>query len=621
MVRKKKVLFHSDFALSKTGFGRNAKAILSYLFNTGKYELVSLAGGITKNHPELERTPWKSYGSVPVSGPEYADCHSNPDKGRMYSYGMYELDSIVEAEKPDVYIGVQDFWGVDYSISKPWFNNLSPVIWTTLDSLPLFNKAVEDAPKIKNYWVWSKFAENEMHRLGHKHVKTMHGAIDVSDFKPLDESQKSNLRKQHGIPETDFLIGFVFRNQLRKSVPNLLQGLKIFKDANPTVSAKLLLHTNWQEGWNIPKLCKETNIDIADIYTTYICKNCKNYKVKPYCGPETDCQSCGQQKTSITTGTAFGVTEKQLNEIYNLMDVYCHPITSGGQEIPIQEAKLTGLITLVTNYSCGEEMCCPEAASIPLEWTEYREFGTEFIKASTSPASIASNIQKVLQMPPKEKEKLGRQGRKWVIENFSISAIGSKIERFLDSCPYAEYKNTKIEWVEKNPHASIPYISDNKLWVKYLYSEILKMNVADNDSGLLHWLERLAQNTPRDAIEGYFREVASKENEKNKIFKIEDLFSGTVPEERIFVSINSSVENIFLATKILSGIKEKYPDKKIFVSSNEIAQLILAGNSDVEAAFLPAKEFNSVEFLKQNFFASYCLDNFSVNNGHSMLVP
>ena len=39
------------------------------------------------------------------------------------------------------------------------------------------------------------------------------------------------------------------------------------------------------------------------------------------------------------------------------MDVYCHPFTSGGMEIPIFEAKLTELVTLVTNYSCGEDSC------------------------------------------------------------------------------------------------------------------------------------------------------------------------------------------------------------------------------------------------------------------------
>ena len=74
------------------------------------------------------------------------------------------------------------------------------------------------------------------------------------------------------------------------------------------------------------------------------------------------------------------------------MDVYCHPFTSGGQEIPVQEAKLTELITLVTNYSCGEDNCTVESGGLPLEWSEYREPGTQFIKASTKPLSIFALI-------------------------------------------------------------------------------------------------------------------------------------------------------------------------------------------------------------------------------------
>ena len=85
-----------------------------------------------------------------------------------------------------------------------------------------------------------------------------------------------------------------------------------------------------------------------------------------------------------TTNIKAGVNESQLNEIYNLMDVYCHPFTSGGQEIPVQEAKLTELITLVTNYSCGEDCCGPDTGGLALDWAEYREPGTQFIKASTS---------------------------------------------------------------------------------------------------------------------------------------------------------------------------------------------------------------------------------------------
>ena len=85
------------------------------------------------------------------------------------------------------------------------------------------------------------------------------------------------------------------------------------------------------------------------------------------------------------------------------MDVYCHPFTSGGQEIPIQEAKLTELITLVTDYSCGEESCEEGSESIPLKWSEYREPQTEFKKASTCPISIATEINNVYEMSISER--------------------------------------------------------------------------------------------------------------------------------------------------------------------------------------------------------------------------
>ena len=57
--RKKKLLFQSDFALAKTGFGRNARVVLSYLYSTGKYEILHYCCGIPQSNPALKRTPWK----------------------------------------------------------------------------------------------------------------------------------------------------------------------------------------------------------------------------------------------------------------------------------------------------------------------------------------------------------------------------------------------------------------------------------------------------------------------------------------------------------------------------------------------------------------------------------
>ena len=167
------------------------------------------------------------------------------------------------------------------------------MVWTTLDSEPLLPLAVDAAKHIKNYYAWAGFAERCMSNLGHDHVKTLHGIVDCENFYNIKDN---DLRSRHSIDSNSFIIGFVFRNQLRKSVPNLLDGFAKFKSENPNSNAKLLLHTHWDEGWDIPRLIKEKNIDRFDILTTYYCNKCKQYEIKPYSGQELDCRFCKSQK-------------------------------------------------------------------------------------------------------------------------------------------------------------------------------------------------------------------------------------------------------------------------------------------------------------------------------------
>ena len=231
--------------------------------------------------------------------------------------------------------------------------------------------------------------------------------------------------------------------QLRKSVPNLLDGFQSFLSQNP--NSKLNYYFTLIGQKDIPRLIKEKNIDPNLILTTYFCKECKRYEIKPFSGQSQTCRFCGATGSQETTNISNGVDEKQLNEIYNLMDVYCHPFTSGGMEIPIFEAKLTELITLVTNYSCGEDSCTEESGGFPLEWSEYREPGTQFIKATTYPSSIAKNLKKVFMMKSDKKKELEKRARKFVLDNYSIEVVGAKLENILDSMP-------ECSWDLISPH-------------------------------------------------------------------------------------------------------------------------------------------------------------------------
>jgi len=491
-------------------------------------------------------------------------------------------------------VAAQDIWGVDYSIGKPWFDKIKSAIWTTLDSLPILPSAVSCASKLKNYWIWSDFATKALHDLGHKAVETMHGPIDINNFYKLPDDERKNLRIKNNINPNAFIIGFVFRNQLRKSVPNLLEGYAIWKARNPEVkNTYLLLHTHWSEGWNIYKLADEYNIPKQEILTTYVCKSCGNYEVKNFTGQDIDCKFCKAQKSQITTNVGIGITEKQLNEVYNLMDVYCHPFTSGGQEIPIQEAKLTELITLVTNYSCGEEMCIEEANSLALDWAEYREHGTEFRKASTLPNSISKQLQKVWKMPIEKRKEMGRKAREWTIDNYSSEVIGKKFEEFIDSSDFADYNNISINQEPQDPLCKIPFIENNSEWLKTLYAKILKRpEVDENDDGHKYWMQELAKGQKREEIEKYFRQVAWQENEKNKKIEFKDLLDKDDDGKRILYVIPEDESDVFMSSSLFPSIKRLYPDYNLYIATKNEYFDVLDGNPYVHKVipFVPQME-------------------------------
>ena len=103
-MRKKKLVFQSDFALANTGFGRNTKALLEHLYRTGKYDIVNYAVGMNWSNPALKQTPWESIGTLPDSQEEINRLNQDPNQARRASYGDFYLNRIVEQEKPDVYI-------------------------------------------------------------------------------------------------------------------------------------------------------------------------------------------------------------------------------------------------------------------------------------------------------------------------------------------------------------------------------------------------------------------------------------------------------------------------------------------------------------------------------------
>jgi len=568
-MRKKKILIHSNHHKLFTGFGKNAKNVLKHLHQSQKYDIVEVANGKPFNDAELAKAPWKCVGSLPLPNQVISEKErKQPEFQRRVGYGYYGIDEIIRQEKPDIYLGAEDIWAFENSQQRKWWSKLSTIIWTTLDSLPILPTAYAIAPTTNLFLTWATFAQKQLNQDGHTNVEMLGGTVNEADFYKLPEKHRLDLRQKYGINKKDFIIGFVFRNQLRKSVPNLLDGYKKFLSDNPKSNAKLLLHTHWGEGWDIPRLLKEKNIDPTYVLTTYFCKNCSEYEIKPFAGQNHNCRFCGAEKSQETTNIINGVDEKQLNEIYNLMDVYCHPFTSGGMEIPIFEAKLCELITLATNYSCGEDGCSTESGGLPLFWTEYREPGTQFIKATTSPDSICEQLTAVFNLDSDEKARQEKLSRQYVLDNYSVAVVCQKLEKIFDSLPFCDWDFNMADEPRNPAYLPSPNIPEDADFLLDIYKNILRCELDKSDQGVQHWLEQLKNGQTREHILNVFKNVAVKENQEQNKLKFEDLFDDTDKGKRIAIVMPGDSSQVLLANSLLQGLKEKYPTYNLYFVTN-----------------------------------------------------
>jgi glycosyltransferase involved in cell wall biosynthesis len=557
-MKKKKILFNSNFSKFSTGFGRHARAILTRLFKTGKYEIIEYsAGPLLYSDNRCKSVPWKCYGALPDSQKERETVARNELEARLISYGHYYIDKIVNEHKPDVAIFVEDIWGVNGYWDKNWFNKINSIVWTPVDSLPVHPILEASAGKIKNLWVKADFAKKALHDMGHTHVQTWPAIIDQDPFFPLDEESRNYYRKLFKLDDC-FVIGFVFRNQLRKLVGSLFDGFKKFKEEqlkiNPNFKAKVLLHTFWDEseGWNIPQLIKQVGLSNEDVVTTYICRNCHKITVNHYAGQNLECVSCGAKNSVSNPSVDYGLTEGELNVIYNVMDYYCHPMTSGGFEIPMLEASLAGVPLGTCPYACGE-IYTENKNVYPFDISFYRERNSNFWKSQPSIESIAKSMTHFYEMGRDKRKEIGQGMREWAISNFNPDTEVKKLEEFIDSLPEADHDFNSTP----NPEYPFVDIENNIDFIKSLYNNILKIDMPEDNEEFQNIIKNINNGVSHESVYNEFIKHAKHLLQANEKTDFKSLFDDN-GNKRLLYIMPKSLGDCYMSLAVLDSIKKTY---------------------------------------------------------------
>ncbi len=190
----------------------------------------------------------------------------------------------------------------------------------------------------------AKNGEIHMTKNNVKNVRYIPLGVDTKRYYPL--SNVEQLKERFNL-QGKFVVGFVGKNQRRKMQAYLLKAFARFSKGKNDVT--LLLHTDVESGhgWSVPCLIAKYEKDFDP----------ELEKPKP---------------KVITTNQNLDVVARQristeaMNEIYNLMDVFCYSVGGEGFGLPGIECQSAGVPLMMTNYSSAIEIVSEEDLLIPV---------------------------------------------------------------------------------------------------------------------------------------------------------------------------------------------------------------------------------------------------------------
>lgn len=488
---KKRIFIANDASLLNTGYGIYGKELLSRLHGSGKYEVAELGCYVHKDNPDIAKIPWKFYpNSTTNSDPDFAKFAAN----NINQFGLWKFNAAIADFKPHIVFDIRDYWMFSYQETSPFRPFFHWIIMPTVDSAPQkleWRYTFANADMVVPYTEWAK--KTLANECGH-HIqlfdKCAYAGINPNEFFPL-ENKKEHKIKYFGKDLT--IIGTVMRNQKRKLLPDLMLAFKKYLELLKNNNLKeeydrtyLYLHTSYPEenGWDIPALLLEYGI-IDKVYFSYLCRYCHEFLPSKFQGALKKCIKC-ENYTSVVASPMNGVNTTQLNNIYNLFDVFVQYAICEGFGMPQVEAAACGVKIASVDYSAMTEIVENlNGIKIPVQ-RMFRELETNADRAYPDIEETANKLYEYLiQTPQSEKEKDSIDTRNRCISKYTWDNVYA----VWDECFSSIDIKHKINWgappLETNHHSiKIPPNLTHKEFVEYICYHVLKAPHILNSAGV-----------------------------------------------------------------------------------------------------------------------------------------
>jgi glycosyltransferase involved in cell wall biosynthesis len=335
-----KIIYMSDSPTVPTGYGRVSKELTVALHNEG-HSVTCIGWGFS----EGQENPYP-FKIVP--------CDTRRD-----NFGEDILARLIREEKPDIVFTLGDPWMTEFFPSMEERKTVCWISYFPIDGYPIPPDWHSWLRNIDVPVVFSKFSHELVSQvIGRKPIYIPHG-VDTDNFKPLDN--KEELRKNIlGFEGDKFIVGCVARNQPRKNLPALIKAFSEFSKNKDDVA--LYFHSQIRDvGWNIDELIGRFDL-----------------QEKAYC--------------TNNMVALRGVSDKHLNEIYNIFDLFALPTMAEGFGLPILESQSAGVPVLVTDFSACPDLVVDRQQLIKVKDTLIMGRGIEQAIADTDDLVRKLNI-------------------------------------------------------------------------------------------------------------------------------------------------------------------------------------------------------------------------------------
>lgn len=516
---KRKVLFCGEASWLSTGFAKFNREIIKGLHATGKYEIAEMGSYGSERDENARKLPWKFYGVIPNNEQEAQVYKSD----QRHAFGGYKIDGVLLDFQPDIVFDARDPWMFAHIVGSRLRPNFKLFLMPTVDSAPQRKEWITDLfSKADALTTYSRFGKRVLESEGLKVSGVTSPGVDLEIFKPIP---KNVVKDKHCLVEDLFIFGTVMRNQKRKLYPDLFaayaalrnryrkEGRKASKRQVELVQhSALLCHTSWPDvGWDIPDLLYRFSIQRHVIFV-YKCDSCKSVFTSWFIPTDqkgmAQCRICGEHKAHMPN-THGGVSDTELAEIYNLMDVYIQPAICEGWALPITEAKACGIPGLYQNYSAMEDHV-ENGGGLPIKVGRfYHESETMSLRSLPDIDDMVSGMESLI-FDEKKRNRLSKEARLCAEQKHNWNTTVGIVENILDNMPI----NNRAKTWDRPPEINEinmtrpPAGLTDEQFVVWCYVNILGRK--PDEKGFNDWMNSLHSGNNRDSVENFFRnEIAT----------------------------------------------------------------------------------------------------------------